>query len=393
MRKKILLINSYYYPDIVGGAEVSVKLLAEDLYSSGYDVTVITTSTNDKVDFVNGIKVIRIKHRNLYWLKESKGVSNWKKTLWHLIAMFGWNNRKILKKLILEEKPVVVLSQNLLGIGTYHWGILRKLGIPSILTLRDYALINPTPINLLNKIAKMILKQRIKNIDVVVGVSRFILNDFLRVLPNLKNLDNKVIYNKINSSIIKEIKQPHEKCSSNNTLEKKITIGFVGQINRNKGLEELLKAVLNEKNNQLEYFVKKVKIVGDGTEKNKLENKYQDIKGIEFLGKLAYDSTVNTIDSIDILVVPSKWDEPFGRVVIEGYARGKIVLASKKGGIPEIIIDEEHLFEPNPDDIKDKIKNIYNNKVKFSERDLINYSMQFKENVEYYKEIIENLSN
>ena len=39
----------------------------------------------------------------------------------------------------------------------------------------------------------------------------------------------------------------------------------------------------------------------------------------------------------DVLVVPSIWDEPFGRVVIEGNSYGLPVICSNKGGIPEII--------------------------------------------------------
>lgn len=38
----------------------------------------------------------------------------------------------------------------------------------------------------------------------------------------------------------------------------------------------------------------------------------------------------------DILCVPSNWDEPFGLVVIEGMACGLAVVASRRGGIPEI---------------------------------------------------------
>jgi glycosyltransferase involved in cell wall biosynthesis len=42
---------------------------------------------------------------------------------------------------------------------------------------------------------------------------------------------------------------------------------------------------------------------------------------------------------IDALVVPSIWEEPLGRVVHEAFAFGKPVLASRMGGIPEIVQD------------------------------------------------------
>ena len=37
------------------------------------------------------------------------------------------------------------------------------------------------------------------------------------------------------------------------------------------------------------------------------------------------------------MVVPSAWDEPFGRVVIEGNANGLPVITSDRGGLPEIV--------------------------------------------------------
>ena len=39
----------------------------------------------------------------------------------------------------------------------------------------------------------------------------------------------------------------------------------------------------------------------------------------------------------DILIVPSKWNEPFGRVIIEGQSNGCVVITSNVGAIPELI--------------------------------------------------------
>jgi glycosyltransferase involved in cell wall biosynthesis len=43
------------------------------------------------------------------------------------------------------------------------------------------------------------------------------------------------------------------------------------------------------------------------------------------------------LHAADVIVVPSRYDEPFGRVVIEGMATGRPVLASRSGAIPEIL--------------------------------------------------------
>ncbi|MBL7960804.1 glycosyltransferase family 4 protein [bacterium] len=43
------------------------------------------------------------------------------------------------------------------------------------------------------------------------------------------------------------------------------------------------------------------------------------------------------VSDLDVLVVPSVWDEPFGRTALEGMALGIPVLASRIGGLPEVI--------------------------------------------------------
>lgn len=54
------------------------------------------------------------------------------------------------------------------------------------------------------------------------------------------------------------------------------------------------------------------------------------------------------LDAADVVVLPAQWQEPFGRVVIEGMATGRPVVASRVGGIPEILTAEfdEFLVEP-----------------------------------------------
>jgi glycosyltransferase involved in cell wall biosynthesis len=40
---------------------------------------------------------------------------------------------------------------------------------------------------------------------------------------------------------------------------------------------------------------------------------------------------------IDVLVVPSLWSEPFGRVCIEAFSQGVAVVAARSGALPEIV--------------------------------------------------------
>ena len=58
---------------------------------------------------------------------------------------------------------------------------------------------------------------------------------------------------------------------------------------------------------------------------------------LEFLG--FRDDVQDVIESLDILVHASTTGEPFGQVIIEGMAAGKPVVATRGGGVPEIVAD------------------------------------------------------
>ncbi len=60
---------------------------------------------------------------------------------------------------------------------------------------------------------------------------------------------------------------------------------------------------------------------------------------VHFLGTVPTNELKNVYAAADIFVCPSEWPEPFGMVNVEAMAAGKPVVASRTGGIPEIIED------------------------------------------------------
>ena len=77
-------------------------------------------------------------------------------------------------------------------------------------------------------------------------------------------------------------------------------------------------------------------LVAGKTEKNYL--KYlKEINNSNRVIYLGYTDNNEFFKKIDVLIVPSLWNEPFGRVVLEAIINNKIVITSTKGGIKEII--------------------------------------------------------
>ena len=85
---------------------------------------------------------------------------------------------------------------------------------------------------------------------------------------------------------------------------------------------------------------------------NKINNSIQ----IEYLG---YVDSSKFFEMIDVLIVPSLWNEPFGRVVIESILHSKPVIASNVGGIPELLINnKQFVFRPKVKELRTLIQKV-----------------------------------
>jgi len=71
---------------------------------------------------------------------------------------------------------------------------------------------------------------------------------------------------------------------------------------------------------------------------------------VKFLGWLDYEELPQVYSEMDICVVPSIWDEPFGIVALEAMATGNPVIASNIGGLRTTILHGENGFLFPPED-------------------------------------------
>lgn len=129
------------------------------------------------------------------------------------------------------------------------------------------------------------------------------------------------------------VARPH--CSSERDVW---TIGYVGRIRQEKGLDILLRAL-----SLLKPMQKEVRIVvaGDGPQRAECQNLAFRLglsSRIEWLGLVNSDKLPELYCQFDVLVVPSR-SEGFGLVAAEGMMYGVPVVAARVGGLKEIIDD------------------------------------------------------
>lgn len=123
---------------------------------------------------------------------------------------------------------------------------------------------------------------------------------------------------------------------------------YVGRLAYGKGLEFLIKSLAKIKD-----FKFKLTIIGDGVLKGELMalvSFYKLSKMVDFRGHIYFGKELlNEYSSHDILILPS-FSEGFPQVVIEAMARGTLVVATRVGGIPDLIQDGITGFLFNPGD-------------------------------------------
>jgi GT2 family glycosyltransferase/glycosyltransferase involved in cell wall biosynthesis len=74
-------------------------------------------------------------------------------------------------------------------------------------------------------------------------------------------------------------------------------------------------------------------------------------EGVRFAGPLPHDQVAHALADADVLVVPSIWPENSPFVIHEAFRAGMPVVASRIGGIPELVTDGVNGFLVAPDDV------------------------------------------
>lgn len=144
-------------------------------------------------------------------------------------------------------------------------------------------------------------------------------------------------------------------------------IAFSGRMNKDKGIAELISAML-----QLHPHpdIKLMALGGNFFEDahdedaflHQLKHTARQIQDrIVFTGFVPYSKVPNYLQTADIAVLPSMWEEPFGLTIVEAMAAGLPLVTTRSGGIPEIcegvatIVEKENVVN----NLKEAILDLY----------------------------------
>ena len=151
-----------------------------------------------------------------------------------------------------------------------------------------------------------------------------------------------------------EILYPSIKKQKKINKKKKKKIIFTGKLNSSKGYDLFGEAVIKILNKYSNWKA----IVAGNEPREKYFFKHKNLKIHPWL---PHKKILSLYDLSSISVVPSRWEEPFGRTAMESAAHGCATITSQKGGLLETFDNDLFLKNLKSSDIFDKIEFLINN--------------------------------
>ncbi len=184
----------------------------------------------------------------------------------------------------------------------------------------------------------------LKNVDKIIFISKWVKKKFFENLPNLSDNKTQIIYHSID---------PIRK----NTKKNKQII-FVGKLNESKGYDLYCKSMFKILDQYSEW-----RAISIGEER-RFQN-FPTHKRHFDLGQIPHNKVLDYLSKSEIAVIPSRWEEPFGRTALEASSRGCATIISNTGGLPETTDYAIKLKKLDTKNIENEIiKLIKNNKLR-----------------------------
>ncbi len=275
-RKMKILMSSHFFHPSVGGIEQVSLTLALEFARAGHQVKVITTTRESD-----------LKTFPFEIVRRPSATRLWELVHWSEVVFHNNISLRVCWPLAVIRRPWVV---------AHHTWMRRT---DSSIGFRDR------------------LKRFVIRFALNIAVSRPVA-DHLRV-------PSTIIGNPYREDLFKR-----DPCA-----ERRCDLIFVGRLVTDKGVDILLQALSRLKHRE---FFPCLTIVGDGPDLPRLSAMVREYKltdQVTFLGTTTGQELVKELNQHRIIVVPSRWQEPFGLVALEGVACGCRAIVAESGGLQE----------------------------------------------------------
>jgi glycosyltransferase involved in cell wall biosynthesis len=373
--KKILIFSTAYLP-LIGGAEIAVKEITDRTETIQFDM--ITARLDRKFPKQENIGKIHVYRIGIGWPLFDK----------YFLAFYGYKFAEKLNKKS-EYNLIWAIMASYGGFAAMFFKRKNPL-IPFLLTLQEGD--DPEYIKRRVGVLGNLFKEIFRRADYIQAISNYLkkwaeeqgaTSNGIEVVPNgaefdLKEygeLDPKTGYIKF-SKLFKEM---GEVAIKDNLKENEKIIITVSRLVEKNGIEYLIKAMKELPDNY------KLRIIGDGKLKNKLEKLTKELKleeRVKFHGEVkhevirsSYQAANNQGRSLSAVFARPSLSEGLGNVFLEAMSLSVPVIATPVGGIVDFLRDGETGWfceVRDPHSIAEKVKYIFEEKNKERVWEVIN---------------------
>jgi len=317
------------------GTESYVYNMSIALAKLGHNVHIVSLTGKGQRDF-KGLEDKIFIHQ--FGLKKDSFRGSWR--LESIFPLFAWRYGRLIKRIlpaIIKNQAIDIIEATDWGIDA--WGYLSKRQVPVCVRLHGYpgfkdefdrGILKKWP---KNYIYWAILRKHILSADLVTGVSKSYTN-FVRKAWEIKEKDISIIPIAIDPSVFHPSDISREDQS----------ILFAGRLEKSKGIEMLAQAIpliLKKLPKVRFYFAGKDYKYNDSQQTwSQYLIKEFDKEHIIYLGSLSTQELIRYYQTSTICVMPSLY-EPGATVAFEAMACGCPVIASRAGGLEEVIKDRQ----------------------------------------------------
>jgi glycosyltransferase involved in cell wall biosynthesis len=353
---KVLYVSNLYGDNARGGAEQIVALEARAMADAGDEVAVLRGVRRARADVPASqekIRVIDYAPLNLYFYSDGHEHRYFTRLAWHAIDICNVPSSLAFEKVLESEVPDVVHTHNLMGLGFLLPRAIRRVAaqrrregkspLCHVHTLHDVQLLHPSG---------LIPEAGARQPRRLMPAASALRSGYIRLMRRMLGSPDQVLFP---SAFLRTLHERHgffgssrrevlmnpapAPASPERSPTRPSRFLFVGQIETHKGVLLLAdaweKARLHAEQGAVLAFA------GDGSAASQLREHVARLGGVEILGKLSGAALSAAYDAASLVVVPSIVIENQPTVILEAMSRGTPVIATRCGGIPELVRENQ----------------------------------------------------
>ena len=342
---KICLVTNLYPPTVQGGADIFVGQLARAL-AEQHRVTVITTEPGfhllpRREISPEGVTVYRIAPLNIAHLTRLPH-HLLPQALFRAIDLYQPQVAANVASILDRERPDVVHIHNWEGLSLAAIVTAGRRRAPLAITLHGYSLFcaystirhpdgHSCRPDLPCHLMAGVNHQLAKAIGLVISPSHYVMDEHLR-RGFFRHAIQRVIPNGL--SLDAPLPDPPHKGEGNPGSKTTFDVLFMGRVQSHKGVELLIRGFRRMSDPGL-----RLHIAGIGPSLDASRSLAAGDDRIHFYGFVSGEMHRSLLENSDCMVVPSLWPENAPVTIQEAFAAGPVVIASRIGGIPEMVQD------------------------------------------------------